>query len=156
MRKTIRFGMISDTHGLLRPEAVAALAGVDRIVHAGDVGLSKVLEELCRIAPVDAVRDNVDGGVWARTIPGDRIIRLGPLGLYVIHELDAMERNPNEEGFAAVIFGHSHKPGNDMRDGVLFFNPGSAGPRRFRLPAALGFLTIQDRSVSREIRVLRT
>jgi len=156
MNKTIRIGVISDTHGLLRPEAVAALKGVDHIIHAGDLGSKNVLEELSRIAPVTAVRGNVDAGAWARTIPHDKILKLGLLRLYVVHDLDDMELNPNEEGFTAVIFGHSHEPENDRRDGVLFFNPGSAGPRRFHLPVALGFLSINGRSVSGEILVLRS
>jgi hypothetical protein len=155
MSKIMRIGVISDTHGLLRPEAVDALKGVDHIIHAGDIGSQRVLEELLKIAPLDAVWGNVDEGRWVRTIPRDKILKLGPLRLYVIHDLDDMEVNPNEEGFAAVIFGHSHEPENDMRNGVLFFNPGSAGPRRFHLPVALGFLTIQGRSVSGEIRDLQ-
>lgn len=147
--------MISDTHRLLRPEAAAALKGVDHIIHAGDIGSLKVLEELRRIAPLTAVRGNCDSGAWALPIPWNQILTFGRIRLYLIHELDEMDFNPYEEGFAAVIFGHSHEPENDMRDGVLFFNPGSAGPRRFHLPIALGFLSIQGATVSGEIRVLR-
>ncbi len=155
MTRTLRIGVISDTHKLLRPEAAAALVGVDHIIHAGDIGSPNVIEELVRISPVTAVRGNVDVGGWARTLPWDKILTLGEVRLYVIHDLAKMEFNPNEERFAAVIFGHSHEPANDVRDGVLFFNPGSAGPRRFRLPVALGFISIKGRSISGEIRVLQ-
>ncbi len=151
MTRAIRIGVISDTHRLLRPQAEVALKGVDHIVHAGDIGSPMVLEGLRRIAPVTAVRGNVDAWAGKEPIPCDKILTFGPVRLYVIHNLDDMESNPNEEGFAAVIFGHSHQPENEVRDGVLYFNPGSAGPRRFRLPVALGTLTIQGRSVSGEI-----
>jgi putative phosphoesterase len=150
-----KIGVISDTHGLLRPEAADALKGVDHIIHAGDIGSLKVLGALRRIAPVTAVRGNCDSGAWARPLPWNTILTFGRIRLYLIHELDEMELKPYEEGFAAVIFGHSHEPENDMRDGVLFFNPGSAGPRRFHLPVALGFLSIQGTTVSGDIRVLR-
>ncbi len=150
----MRIGVISDTHKLLRPEAASALQGVDRIIHAGDIGSPGLLDRLRLIAPVTAVRGNTDRGVWAENIPHEQIFRIGALKLYVIHDLDDMELNPNEERFAAIVFGHSHEAENDTRDGVLFFNPGSAGPRRFRLPIALGFLTIHGRSISGEIRLL--
>jgi putative phosphoesterase len=155
MSRTIRIGVISDTHKLLRPEASAALKGVEHIIHAGDIGSLKLIEELRTIAPVTAVRGNTDEGAWARRVPEDKILVLGAVRVYVIHDLDDMALNPNEEGFAAVIFGHSHEPENDVRNEVLFFNPGSAGPRRFHLPIALGFLTIRGRSVSGEILMLR-
>ncbi len=155
LSRSTRVGVISDTHGLLRPEAVTALAGVNQIIHAGDIGSLKLLKELSKIAPVMAVRGNIDKGAWARRVPRDRILALGHIRIYIIHNLDDMEFNPHDEGFAAVIFGHSHQPECNTRDGVLFFNPGSAGPRRFRLPAALGFLSILGRSVSGEIRLLQ-
>jgi uncharacterized protein len=135
-------GVISDTHGLLRPEAVAALAGVERIVHAGDIGDRAVLRELERLAPVSAVRGNNDRGGWAAGIPETEVVEVGGVSLYVLHDLHELDLDPCAAGFAAVIAGHSHQPRQEARDGVLYFNPGSAGPRRFRLPVSVGRLTI--------------
>jgi putative phosphoesterase len=135
-------GVISDTHGLLRPEAVAALTGVERIVHAGDIGDPEILRELARLAPVSAVRGNNDRGGWARDIPETEVVEVGGVALYVLHDVHELDLDPRAAGFAAVIAGHSHQPRQEERDGVLYFNPGSAGPRRFRLPISVGRLTV--------------
>jgi len=135
-------GVISDTHGLLRPEAVAALRGVDRIVHAGDIGSAAILDALAAIAPVTAVRGNNDRGPWARRIPETTILELGATRLYMIHDVKELDLDPRAAGFAAVISGHSHRPRQEARAGVLYFNPGSAGPRRFSLPISLGRLRV--------------
>jgi uncharacterized protein len=135
-------GVISDTHGLLRPEAVAALTGVERIVHAGDIGSPEILHALERLAPVSAVRGNNDRGGWAAAIPETEVVEVGGLQLYVLHDVHALDLDPRAAGFAAVIAGHSHQPRQEERDGVLYFNPGSAGPRRFRLPISVGRLTV--------------
>lgn len=148
-------GVISDTHGLLRPEAVAALANSDHIIHAGDVGDPAILERLSAIAPVTAVRGNVDHGLWARTLPDTNVLEVEGISIYVLHILDQLELKPEAAGFAAVIFGHSHKPHQEIKNGVLYFNPGSAGPRRFDLPVTVGKLTVLDRSVRGEIIQLR-
>ena len=129
--------MISDTHGLLRPEAVEALKGSELIIHAGDVGAPEILEALGRIAPVVAVRGNVDTAPWARTLPVTEVVEAGGSLLYVLHQVDHLDLDPGAAGFAAVIYGHSHKPSAEIRRGVLFLNPGSAGPRRFNLPVTL-------------------
>jgi putative phosphoesterase len=135
-------GVISDTHGLLRPEAVAALRGVDHIVHAGDVGAPEILDALAAVAPVTAVRGNNDRGPWAAGLPETEVVEIGGLMLYVLHDVQTLDLVPRAAGFAAVIAGHSHQPREECRDGVLYFNPGSAGPRRFRLPVSVGRLTI--------------
>ena len=133
-------GVISDTHGLLRPEAKAALAGCDAIVHAGDVGKPDVLRELEAIAPLTAIRGNVDK--WADTLPDSAVLEIEGRYLYVIHDVNTLDLDPRAAGFDAVISGHSHKPGAHERDGVLYLNPGSAGPRRFTLPIALARLEV--------------
>lgn len=143
--------MISDTHGLLRPEAVAALHGVERIVHAGDIGSPDVLAALERIAPVAAVRGNNDRERWAATIPETEVVEVGGVSLYVLHDLHELGLDPRAAGFAAVIAGHSHQPRLDERDGVLYLNPGSAGPRRFKLPVSLARLTVAGLRVQAEI-----
>jgi hypothetical protein len=135
-------GVISDTHGLLRPEAVTALAGVERIVHAGDIGSPDVIAALERIAPVCAVRGNNDRERWAADIPETEVVEVGGVSLYVLHDLHELDLDPRAAGFAAVIAGHSHQPNLTERDGVLYLNPGSAGPRRFKLPISLARLTI--------------
>lgn len=137
-------GLISDTHGLLRPEASEALHGSDLIIHAGDVGKPEILEQLRRLAPVVAVRGNIDRSAWARELPEAERVIIGGKKIYVLHILGDLDFNPAEAGFAAVIHGHSHKPKIEEKQGVLFINPGSAGPRRFHLPVTLGRLTLAD------------
>jgi uncharacterized protein len=138
--KTI--GLISDTHGLLRPEAVRALTGVSHIIHAGDIGGPEILEALRKIAPVYAVRGNNDKGSWAAAIPLYEALDLEGVSIYVLHDLKEIDVDPRAAGFAAVVSGHSHRPTVDERDGVTFVNPGSAGPRRFTLPVTVGYLDI--------------
>jgi putative phosphoesterase len=140
-------GVIADTHGLVRPEALAALARSDLIIHAGDVGSAHVLDALAEIAPVTAVRGNVDRAAWAREIPETTAVAVGKAWLYVLHDIKELDLDP-AGSFAAVIAGHSHQPRMDERDGVLYFNPGSAGPRRFRLPVSVGRLTIAGTRVT--------
>lgn len=147
----MRIGVISDTHGLLRPEAVEALAGSERIVHAGDVGDPAILEELGRIAPVSAIRGNVDRGELARDLPATAVVEVGEVALYLLHDLAALDLDPVAAGFGAVIFGHSHKPSQEVRDGVLYLNPGSAGPRRFTLPITVARLTVSGPRLDVEI-----
>ena len=135
-------GVISDTHGLLRPEAKAALGECDAIIHAGDIGKPDVLDELAEIAPVTAIRGNVDK--WAVDLPDTEVVEIDGRYLYVLHDLKRLDLDPKAAGFDAVIFGHSHAPSVQTRDGVLYLNPGSAGPRRFKLPIALARLTVGD------------
>ena len=149
-------GVISDTHGLVRPEALAALAGVERIVHAGDIGGPEVLEALERVAPVTAVRGNNDRGGWAKKIPETEVVEIGGVSLYLLHDLHELDLEPRAAGFAAVITGHSHQPKLDERDGVLYLNPGSAGPRRFKLPISLAKLTVAKKRVSAELVTLQS
>lgn len=144
-------GVISDTHGLLRPEAVGALQGSDYIIHAGDVGDPVILANLSKIAPVTAVRGNVDREKWARDLPTANILQLGEVAIYVLHNIEELDLDPRSAGFAAVIFGHSHEPEQEMRGGILFFNPGAAGPRRFTLPLTLGRLRVANGKISGEI-----
>ena len=149
MRSTV--GVISDTHGLPRPEAVEALAGADFIVHAGDIGSPEVLEGLSRIGPVTAVRGNNDKGSWAQALPITEVLEVGASLLYVVHELEALDLDPSAAGFQAVITGHSHRPSAETRDGVLFLNPGSAGPRRFKLPVAVARIEVDGSTLRHEI-----
>src|SRR5437899_3575907 len=137
-----RIGLISDTHGLLRKEAVEALRGSEQIIHAGDVGKPEILEELGKIAPVVAVRGNVDTGPWARALPETAVAEAGAVLIYVLHDVNALDLNPAAAGFRLVVSGHSHKPGKIERDGVLYINPGSAGPRRFQLPVSVARLNV--------------
>ena len=146
MRRATRVGVISDTHGLMRPEALAALRGSDLIVHAGDVGAPEVLDALRGLAPVTAVRGNNDRGEWAKTLAESEAIEVAGSWLYVLHDVHALDLDPAAGGFAAVIAGHSHRPLVEERKGVLFVNPGSAGPRRFTLPVAVGRLRVGGRS----------
>jgi putative phosphoesterase len=137
-------GVIADTHGLVRPEAVKALEGMDMIIHAGDIGKPEVLEALRAIAPVVAVRGNNDTGEWARALPETEVVEVGRVTLYVLHDVHALDLDPAAAGFQGVISGHSHRPAMDRRQGVLFLNPGSAGPRRFTLPVSLAHLSIRE------------
>jgi uncharacterized protein len=147
----LTIGVISDTHGLLRPEAVEALRGSAQILHAGDVGAPEVLTELRKIAPVTAVRGNVDRDVWAREIRHREVVEIEDVSIYMLHILDELDLNPRGAGFGAVVYGHSHVPKSEVKNGVLYFNPGSAGPRRFKLPVTVGKLVIEGRAVRGEI-----
>ncbi len=143
MASKLTVGVVSDTHGLVRPEAIEALRGSDVILHAGDVGGSHVLQELGALAPVIAVRGNVDGG-WGRLLPDRRRLELGGVPVLVLHDRALLGLDPTAEGLRVVVFGHSHRPLAERCSGVLWFNPGSAGPRRFRLPVSVGRLVIED------------
>jgi uncharacterized protein len=143
MDKAVRkLGLISDTHGLLRDSAVRALAGSDLILHAGDVGSPEILATLRTIAPVMAVRGNVDSGDWAEALPLCEIVQAGPIMIYMLHILQDLDINLAAAGFQIVVSGHSHKPGQTEKDGVLYINPGSAGPRRFQLPVTVARLDL--------------
>jgi putative phosphoesterase len=148
---THRIGVISDTHGLVRPEAVKALAGVDMIIHAGDIGKPEILEALRAIAPVVAVRGNNDTGDWAHGLPETEVVEVGHVALYVLHDVHALDLDPGAAGFGAVISGHSHQPSMTKRHGVLFLNPGSAGPRRFKLPISLAHLSIRGDALDAQL-----
>jgi putative phosphoesterase len=143
-------GVISDTHGLLRPEAVEALSGSHAIIHAGDIGDPEILAKLTEIAPVTAVRGNVDTEPWARKLPETDVLEIADVSIYLLHNIDQLDLKPEAAGFAAVIYGHSHVPHQEIRNGVLYFNPGSAGPKRFRLPVCLGMLIVNDQNVTAE------
>ena len=140
----MRIGLISDTHGLLRPEAVAALQGCAQIIHAGDIGKPQVLDGLRAIAPLEAIRGNIDTADWAQVLPERLDLRIGGLTLHVLHDLKQLDIDPLAAGIDVVIAGHSHKPKVERRDGVLYVNPGSAGPRRFSLPISLALLELND------------
>jgi uncharacterized protein len=143
----IQIGVISDTHGLLRPGAVEALAGSTLIVHAGDVGKPEILAALREIAPVVAVRGNVDRGAWAWELPETEVVEVEQTRLYVLHDLATLDLDPAAAGFQAIISGHSHQPSIEHRDGVLYLNPGSAGPRRFTLPVSVALLHLKGTSL---------
>ena len=148
MAASVTVGLISDTHGLLRPQAVALLCGSDFIIHAGDIGDPHILDALATLAPVTAVRGNVDIGAWSAALPETAVLAIGPVRIQVLHRIEDLVP---AAGFQAVISGHSHKPGHREKDGVLYVNPGSAGPRRFSLPISVGRLTIAGPSVSVEL-----
>ena len=148
-------GVISDTHGLLRPEAVATLQGSAYIIHAGDVGDPAILKRLKEIAPVTAVRGNVDRGSWAKKILETNVLEINGLSIYVLHDLNQLDLNPEAAGFSAVVSGHSHMPKQETKNGVLYFNPGSAGPKRFKLPVTVGRIRIQDGKLHGEILQIR-
>lgn len=144
-------GVISDTHGLLRSEAVEALRGSAHILHAGDVGDPEILKELGKIAPVIAVRGNVDAGPWARKIPLNEVVEVEGVSIYMLHVLENLDLKPEASGFKVVVYGHSHVPKSEIKNGVLYFNPGSAGPRRFKLPVTVGKLIIEKDALRSEI-----
>jgi uncharacterized protein len=152
----MRLGIISDTHGLLRPEAVAALRGVDLIVHGGDVGNPEILKKLKEIAPLFAVRGNVDTQAWALELPQTTVVEADGAALYVLHNLKELDLKPKAAGFSMVISGHTHKAEQYEQDGVLFLNPGSAGPKRFDLPVTLATLKTEKRPWKAEILQLLT
>jgi uncharacterized protein len=144
----VRIGLISDTHDLLRPQVIDFLRGSDFIIHAGDICDSMVIDELARIAPVTVVRGNNDRGAWANALPETELVKFGGIFIYVIHDLAQLDIDPNGAGVRVVVSGHSHKPVVEHRDGVVFVNPGSAGPRRFKLPISVAELVIAEGSVS--------
>ena len=148
-------GVISDTHGRLRPEAVAALQGSDFIIHAGDIGDPDILSALEKIAPVTAVRGNVDIETWAQEIPTTHVLEAGGASIYVLHDLQRLDLKPAAAGFAAVVYGHSHISKQEVKHGVLYFNPGSAGPKRFHLMTSVGRLMVSDGKIKAEILDLR-
>ena len=150
-----RIGLISDTHGLMRPEALAALAGVSHIVHAGDIGSAQILTLLRTIAPVTAVRGNNDKGAWASAIAETEVLEIDGKSIYVLHDLAELDLNPEAAGFRVVVTGHSHKPAISQKGAVLYVNPGSAGPRRFKLPISVATLEIDGSDLRAEIHELR-
>jgi putative phosphoesterase len=151
----MRIGLISDTHGLLRPEAVDYLAGSDHIVHGGDIGNPAILERLATLAPLTVVRGNNDAAAWADAIPDTARLALGGVSVYVIHDLKDLAIDPAALGVRVVVSGHSHKPACVERGGVLYVNPGSAGRRRFSLPIAAGELLVEDGQVTARLVTLR-
>lgn len=146
-----RIGLISDTHGLLRAEAVQALSGVELIIHAGDIGGPEVIEALRALAPVHAVRGNNDRGRWAGNLPMRLDLRVGGVRVHVLHDIKELRGNEDRRRFDVVVSGHSHKPGVVKKDGALLVNPGSAGPRRFKLPVTVGYLITGGGPVRAEI-----
>jgi putative phosphoesterase len=151
----MQLAVISDTHGLLRPEAVEALRGAQHIIHAGDVGSPEILKQLATIAPLTAVRGNVDKDAWAQPLPRTQVLETGGISIYVLHDLTQLDVKPEAAGFRVVISGHSHIPKQEVRNGVLYFNPGSAGPRRFRWPVSVGRLCIARAEVKAELVILK-
>lgn len=147
----MRIGVLSDTHGLLRPEVLAALEGVEHIFHAGDVGDPQILERLRRVAPVTAVGGNVDWGGACDFLPDTEMVDLGGVVFYLLHILSALDLKPHAAGVAAVISGHTHKADLSIREGVMYLNPGSVGPRRFQLPSTLAIMTLESGLLSAEL-----
>jgi putative phosphoesterase len=154
LERGLRIGLIADTHGLLRPEALDFLAGCDHIVHGGDIGGPDILERLGMLAPLTVVRGNNDGAAWARTIPDTARLELGGVALFVIHDLKELAIDPAAAGVRVVVSGHSHKPACSERGGVLYVNPGSAGRRRFSLPISAGILSIENGEVAVKLATL--
>ena len=148
-------GVISDTHGLLRPAAIEALRGVEHILHAGDVGDASILDSLRSVAPVTAIRGNIDVGGPCSHLPATEVVTLHGHTFYMLHDRQALDLDPAAAGFSAVISGHSHKPLLEWRHGVLYMNPGSAGPRRFSLPVSIGLLTISADGLQPRLVTLR-
>jgi putative phosphoesterase len=144
-------GVISDTHGLLRPQAIAALHGSERILHAGDIDSPEVLAELAKIAPVTAIRGNVDPKQWPSILRQTEMVELGGVSISMIHDLSRLDLRPEAAGIRVVVYGHSHQPRNEEKNGVLYFNPGSAGPKRFNLPVSVGRLLIDEGQVRGEL-----
>jgi putative phosphoesterase len=151
---SIIIGVISDTHGLLRPEAVEALQGSYHIIHAGDIGALEILERLSAIAPLTAIRGNIDKAAWASGLPDTEVVEIGGISIYILHDLARLDLKPKAARFSVVVSGHSHVPKQEMRDGVLYLDPGSAGPRRFKLPVTIARLVVEKESVSAEVVVL--
>ena len=152
MSQIVKIGVISDTHGLLRPEAVAALAGVDRIIHGGDVGSEEILDALSEIAPVSVVRGNTDYQPWAMRLPVTELVEAGERSIYVVHDIEDLNVDPVAMGIDVVIYGHSHRPVLEKRgDGVWYLNPGSAGPRRFSLPVTVALLEVSQTGINGNI-----
>lgn len=149
-----KVGVIADTHGLLRPEAIDFLKRCDLIVHAGDIGNSDILKSLRSIAPTYAIRGNIDKGSWAKELPGKDVLEVEGKFFYLIHNIDDLDLDPAAAEFDAVIFGHSHQPISYIKDGVLYFNPGSAGQRRFKLPVSIGRITVMNSRLESEIVTL--
>lgn len=139
---------------MLRPEALQALRGSDHIIHAGDIGAPEILHELSAIAPVTAIRGNVDKGAWALRLPETEVVEIGGISIYMLHDLKQLDLKPEVAGFKVVISGHSHVAKQETRNGVLYFNPGSAGPRRFKLPVTVGQIAIREGKIEAEILVL--
>jgi len=150
----ILVGVISDTHGLLRLEAMKALAGVSMIIHAGDIGTPEVISSLENIAPVVAVRGNTDRDGWACRLPFTEVVQIGGISLYVLHDIGMLDLNPAAAGFHAVISGHTHQPAIENRNGVHYLNPGSAGPKRFTLPVSAALLRVKNNSLKAELLTL--
>jgi uncharacterized protein len=144
MRAVASVGLISDTHGLLRPEASAALQGSDLIIHAGDVGAPEILDQLGALAPVVAVKGNIDKGAWVSRLPATAVAEAGSVLIYVLHDITQLDLDPAAAHFQVVVSGHSHKPSRTERNGVLYLNPGSAGPRRFQLPVTIARLDLRS------------
>jgi putative phosphoesterase len=151
LSRVLRVGVISDTHGLLRPEALAQLQGCDHIVHGGDIGDPAILDQLAAIAPLTAVRGNNDHAPWGRAIPETARLDLGEVSMYVLHDIATLEIDPIAAGIQVIISGHSHCPAKLLREGILYLNPGSAGPRRFKLPVAVAELLVDGPSVTARI-----
>ena len=151
----VTLGVISDTHGLLRPQAMEALHGSNWILHAGDVGAPEILETLAKIAPVTAIRGNVDTGRWADALPATELVEIGGVSIYMLHDLGQLDLKPEAAGVRVVVYGHSHQPKIEEKNGVLYFNPGSAGPRRFNLPVTMGKLTIDAGKIRAELVELK-
>jgi uncharacterized protein len=147
----IRVGVISDTHGLLRPQAMAALAGCDYLVHGGDIGKAEILDHLRAMAPLTVVRGNNDRASWAADVPETAQLEIGAVTIYAVHDIATLPLDPSGAGIAVVVYGHSHKARVETREGVLYLNPGSAGPRRFSLPVSVGELLIDGTNVSARV-----
>jgi putative phosphoesterase len=155
MSQTVEIGVISDTHGLLRPEALVALDGVERIIHGGDVGGEDILDDLSAIAPVTVVRGNTDYEPWAARLPVTELLEVGGRSIYVVHDIEDLSVDPAAAGIDVVIYGHSHRPVWDRRgDGIWQLNPGSAGPRRFSLPVSVARLQVSTKYIRGEIKYL--